>query len=247
MKTAVLGTASICVFLSITAQPVHAQFVFAANPGNATVTLVEWQGSALTGALAIPSSGTTYVNGNYVTLPVTAIGVQALEGQRFITSVSIPNTVTSISYGAFGLDYALSSVSIPNSVISIGEEAFQNCALGTIKIPSSVNSIGGDAFVGCSGLTSAIFQGDAPAYSDDPNTVFAGDPVTIYRYAGSMDWGTSFDGDPVVVLAPEPSVLALAGIGLSVFGFRKNEVDRVCYAFKIGACIWTEFRQKGRT
>lgn len=211
-----LGVIIYTIF-SLSIQTGQAQFVFEANAGGTTATLIEYEGSQLSGALTIPSTGSVYVNGAYATLPVTAIGVQALENQRFITSVVIPNTVTSIEQGAFGLCYELSSVSFPNSVTSIGEEAFQNCALSSITLPNSVASIGGDAFGGNAGLSSALFQGNAPSYSDDPNTVFAGDPTTVYYFPGTTGWETTFDGDPAVMLLPEPNSLVLLSIGIPFF------------------------------
>ena len=49
----------------------------------------------------------------------------------------------------------LTSVTIPNSVTSIEQYAFYGCSgLTSITIPNSVTSIGGGAFYGCSGLTS---------------------------------------------------------------------------------------------
>ena len=44
-----------------------------------------------------------------------------------LTSISIPNSVTSIGSYAFNYCYALTSISIPNSVTSIGSSAFSNC------------------------------------------------------------------------------------------------------------------------
>jgi hypothetical protein len=71
-------------------------------------------------------------------------------------SYTIPSSVTSIGYGAFGrCNTGLTSITIPSSVDSIGTYAFYYCTgLTSIKIPSSVTSIGDCAFGYCSGLNS---------------------------------------------------------------------------------------------
>ncbi|MBO7227567.1 MAG: leucine-rich repeat protein [Bacteroidales bacterium] len=72
-----------------------------------------------------------------------------------LTSVTIPNSVTSIGNYVFYGCRGLTSVTIPNSVTSIGNSAFYNCSsLTSVTIPNSVTSIGGHAFFGCSSLTS---------------------------------------------------------------------------------------------
>ena len=49
----------------------------------------------------------------------------------------------------------MTSITIPQSVTSIGDKAFQVCSgLTSITIPQSVTAIGEDAFLGCSNLAS---------------------------------------------------------------------------------------------
>ena len=72
-----------------------------------------------------------------------------------ITSVNIPNSITSIGNAAFYNCSGLTSVTIPNSVTSIGESAFSNCnSLISITIPENITSIGNSTFYGCNSLSS---------------------------------------------------------------------------------------------
>ena len=92
-----------------------------------------------------------------VTIPnsVTSIGGYAFSGCSGLTSVTIGNKVTSIGDSAFYYCSGLTSVTIPDSVTSIGYYAFYDCSgLTSVTIGNSVTSIGNYAFYGCSGLTS---------------------------------------------------------------------------------------------
>lgn len=108
------------------------------------------------GRITIPKTvfydGTTY--------NVTAIGEYAFF-YGYITSVTIPNSVTSIKDCAFLRCQDLKSITIPNSVKTIGSSAFYNCTgLTSVTIPKSVTSIGSNnPFGGCSGLTSIRVEG----------------------------------------------------------------------------------------
>jgi len=75
---------------------------------------------------------------------VTSIGQHAFANND-LTNVTIPNSVTSIEYGAFQGN-RLTSVTIPSSVTTIGEQAFWANRLTSVTIPSSVTSIGKNAF-----------------------------------------------------------------------------------------------------
>lgn len=79
---------------------------------------------------------------------VTTIGNYVFNGCTSLTSVTIGNSVTSIGLRAFYGCTRLTSVVIPNSVTSIGNEAFYCCrGLTSVVIPDSVTTIGKDAFV----------------------------------------------------------------------------------------------------
>ena len=128
---------------------------------NVTVTypgtfgIGSWTGSGYsspTGALIIPES----VNYMGITFTVTSIGEGAFFYEcRDLTSVTIPNTVTSIGNCAFACCTSLTSVSIPSSVTYIDNEAFNECtSLVSVTIPDGVTSIEGHTFGNCTSLTS---------------------------------------------------------------------------------------------
>ena len=109
-------------------------------------------GMGYSGAVNIPA----FVSHEGIEYCVTSIGDYALSWCVDLTSVTIPNTVTSIGDGAFaGCSGLKKTITIPNSVTSIGEWAFQQCSsLETVTIGCNVKSIGVGAFYQCSGLTS---------------------------------------------------------------------------------------------
>lgn len=84
-----------------------------------------------------------------VTIPegITSIGENAFSGCQ-ITDLVIPSTVTSIEKQAFYNCSSLTSVTIKSG--SIGDQAFLDCSnLTSISLQEGVTSIGSEAFSGC--------------------------------------------------------------------------------------------------
>lgn len=101
-----------------------------------------------------------YLNGTLVkeeiAIPesVTQIPDYALCGQA-ITSVIIPESVTSIECRTFWHCDSLADITIPEGVTFIGEGAFSDCtSLTGITIPEGVTSIEDGTFTDCTNLTS---------------------------------------------------------------------------------------------
>ena len=148
-----------------------------------------------------------------ITIPnsVTSIGQGAFHGCSGLTSINIPNSVTSIGSGAFYDCSSLTSVTIPNSVTSIRNSAFFGCSsLTSITIPNSVTSIGNWAFWNCSGLTSVTIPNSVTSIGDYAFQICKGlTSVTIPKSVTSIG-DEAFDGvdlTTVVSLIENPFVI----------------------------------------
>jgi hypothetical protein len=129
-------------------------------------------------------------------------GIETIAGGAFygcgLTSVTIPNSVTSIEYRAFRFCNSLTSVTIPNSVTSIGNGAFSGCSLTSVTIPNSITSIGSSAFQECSGLKNVVFGTSLKTIGDyafsgcpiDTITCYSNRPPTVGENVFSMPYST---------------------------------------------------------
>ncbi len=109
------------------------------------------------GALTIPAT----VDG----IPVTSVGsyiVISLEdtnaalNNTSVTSITFPDSVTSIGYRAFYYCAGITSVNFGSGLKEVGEQAFRRSPITSLNFPSGLTTIGGGAFDGFKGTTLVI-------------------------------------------------------------------------------------------
>ena len=133
---------------------------------------------------------------------LTAIDDNAFAGCDGLTSITLPNTVTSLGTYAFSGCDGLTSFIIPSSVMTLNDAVFNYCVgLTSIIIPKSVTRMGFNPLNGCSALTSIQVESGNPNFdsrngcnaiiygksgilvSGCKNTVIPDGIKTIWQYA----------------------------------------------------------------
>ena len=133
-------------------------FEFEFTPDNTAVIVTNYKYKGTAADVTIPS--------RYKGKPVTAINNAAFPNSA-VTSVTIPDSITSIPDAAFVNCSQLTNISIPNSVTYIGFSAFDGCAsLKSITLPSSLRTIGNSAFAGCPSLMTVTYPGSKTQWDD---------------------------------------------------------------------------------
>ena len=118
-------------------------------------------------ALPTANTGTDIVIPSHVNgKPVTAIRTLAFGSLAFspryhysvITSISLPDTITSLPENAFSVSRELTRVHLPDTLATIGPRAFANKPkIAEINVPARLKTVGEGAFDGCSQAVQAKF------------------------------------------------------------------------------------------
>ena len=192
-------------------------FTFSYNDADHTASITNFVGSET--EVVIPST----VEYNGTTYKVTAIADGSFSTGAFsnsnITSIIIPDSVTSIGSYAFYNCYSLTSITIPEGVTSIGNGAYSGCnALAEVYNYSSLTIPQGtsDSSVGYLGEYAKVVYNASDLTDVKPETrITVVDNVQYYDY-----------GDDFIALAPAVARRTLTEVTLDN---RTTEINQ--YAF----------------
>lgn len=115
-----------------------------------TYYIVRWNDDEASTEIIIPAT--------YNGLPVKEIRAWAFSYNKTITSVQIPDSVTTIGGYAFHKCTALKSINFPKSLETIEDSAFTGCGnlTGKLVLPNALKAVGYGAFEDCTGLTEVV-------------------------------------------------------------------------------------------
>lgn len=127
-----------------------------------------------------PFEGCPYITSFTFGNDVSVIPQLLCSGMSHLSTITIPDSVTSIGAAAFSNCTGLTSIIFGNNIANIGQDAFHHCSsLTTITIPDCVTSIGKYAFLGDSSLQTVTIGAnvtsigrEAFAYCSQLDTVY---------------------------------------------------------------------------
>ena len=124
-----------------------------------------------------------------------SIGQYAFYNCTNLTSITLPEGLTTIGDWTFYNCTSLTSITLPESLTTIKQKAFNKTGLTSVTIPANVTNIGYNAFTDCSSLTSVTMNIIDPTTLSLQESVFRSG-MTIY--VSDVDaWKARFPYDPI--------------------------------------------------
>lgn len=114
-----------------------------------------------------------------------------------VTSVSLPNTITTFGVATFGGCSYLTKGVFPTALSRMDAAVFYGCvSLNNIRIPRDLTIIGDGAFGACYNLSNICFSGSPPL--DRAQTAFIGDSDlhVIHYMTDALGWTNGFESIP---------------------------------------------------
>lgn len=145
-------------------------------------------------AFDVPSPYEDYSKITSVRLPdsITTIETAAFRGCASLQEINIPDFVTSIGESAFSYCQSLKSISIPSGITKISKNCFSNCtSLDSVQLPDRLTEIDNYAFDNCTQLTSITIPDSVTRIGFHGFYIYGN--LTVYGYAGSYaeTWANS--------------------------------------------------------
>ncbi len=123
---------------------------------------------------------------------VTSIGDNAFYKYENVGAAVIGTTVESIGQNAFYGCEGVSRVILPETLKTIGDEAFAGTGITDITVPASVTSIGNDALKDTDALANIkVIEGNAN-YASVDGVLFSADKKALIKYPSAKE-GTSYE------------------------------------------------------
>ena len=140
----VLLLISIVPMSASAAEVVYGNFSFELNGTTNQATLTEYNGNS--SSVKVPDTVYGYT--------VTKIDDLVFSNKKEIESISLPNTIRTIGFGAFSSCTKLKKIILPVTVTSMGEYTFSNCtSLTEAYVNSAIETLPNYMFKNCTSLT----------------------------------------------------------------------------------------------
>jgi hypothetical protein len=121
---------------------------------------------------------------------ITALGVKALQRQRKVASLSLPDSLVRIACFALSNKPKLTRLSLPPNLAHIAESAFEHTAISELVLSPFMGSITLHWIRAMKNLSSIDISGDSPHYELDSGVLFTKGRTRLHRFPPRRSCGS---------------------------------------------------------